>query len=272
LSKFTRLFRQKKQFVAPVTPHSGFADQVNKNFRHSGKAGDIIYSLPVIKELNRNAADASLYLNIIQPHNGKVDKHFNEKSVEMLLPLLERQSYIKSCELYHGQPIDIDLDAFRYIAVPLDRSSLSRWYFFAFNVHPDLNAPWLEADRLPGFEDKIVLARSKRYQNPNISRDFLNQYKDMIFIGTEQEYRRMKEEVKHIEYIKVSNFLEMANIINSCKLFIGNQSMPFAIAEALKVPRLLEVSLDSPNVIPYGDNGYDFIYQDAFEELVRRLA
>lgn len=238
---------------------------------HSGKAGDIIYSLPVLRQLNQFRDDAILYLNLIQPHNGKIDKHFNEKTAEMLMPLLRRQPYMAACALYDGQPVDVDLDAFRYISVPLDRSSLSRWYFFAFNVHPDLNTPWLQADKLPELKDKIVLARSKRYQNPNISRAFLDKYKDLVFIGTDQEYRTIKEEVKHIEHMKVNNFLEMANIINSCKLFIGNQSMPFAIAEALKVPRLLEVSLGSPNVIPYGLNGYDFIYQDAFEELVRKL-
>src|SRR6185503_8495043 len=107
----------------------------------SGKAGDIIYSLPVLRRLNQFSGNAALYLNLIQPHNGKVDKHFNEKIVEMLIPLLKRQSYIAECKVYSGQPIDVDLDAFRYISVPLDRSSLSRWYFFAFNVHPDLSSP-----------------------------------------------------------------------------------------------------------------------------------
>jgi hypothetical protein len=50
----------------------------------------------------------------------------------------------------------------------------------------------------------------------------------------------------------------MAQIISSCKLFIGNQSSSYAIAEQLKVPRLLEVFNQCPNVIPIGGEGYGY--------------
>jgi len=60
----------------------------------------------------------------------------------------------------------------------------------------------------------------------------------------------------------------MAQVIASCKLFIGNQSFPYSIAEALKTKRLLEVYYQAPNVIPNGPNGYDFYFQDHFKYLV----
>jgi len=237
---------------------------------HSGKSGDIIYAIPAMREMNRFGNDIELYLNIIQPHSGKVDKHFSEKTIEMLLPVLQFQPYIKKSEIFSNQSIDVDMDAFRFIDIPLDRSNLASWYSFAFNVFPDLAKPWLYARKKEEYSNCIVLSKSKRYGNPNLNRAFLKEYKDLIFLGTEDEYKSMRTELPSLVWIKVDNFLEMADIINSCKLFIGNQSMPFAIAEALKVQRVLEVSLESPNIIPFGPNAFGCIYQDAFEETVKK--
>ncbi len=68
---------------------------------------------------------------------------------------------------------------------------------------------------------------------------------------------------------QVSDFLQLAQLIAGSRLFIGNQSLPFAIAEALKVNRLLEVYYKAPNVAVSGRNGYDFCFQQQFEYLVR---
>ena len=60
-------------------------------------------------------------------------------------------------------------------------------------------------------------------------------------------------------------------MISGGKLFIGNQSFPFSVAEGLKVVRLLEVYHRSPNVIPEGQHGYGFYFQKHFEDLVDTL-
>ena len=62
-----------------------------------------------------------------------------------------------------------------------------------------------------------------------------------------------------LRFKPVTDFLEMAIIVNSCKLFIGNQSFPFALAEAMKVKRLLEVYYKAPNVGVQGKNGSEFM-------------
>ena len=48
-------------------------------------------------------------------------------------------------------------------------------------------------------------------------------------------------------------------------MFIGNLSFGYALAEALKVPRLLESGPNFPLVYPNGKNGYDFYFQSHFE-------
>ena len=67
------------------------------------------------------------------------------------------------------------------------------------------------------------------------------------------------------------NFYDLARIIAGCKFFIGNQSFPFALAEGLKVKRVLELYFECPNVIPAGEHAYDFCYQEQFEKIVKQL-
>ena len=63
----------------------------------------------------------------------------------------------------------------------------------------------------------------------------------------------------------------MAQVISGCKMFIGNQSFPFSIAEALKTKRVLEVFPQCPNVIVEGADAYDFCYQEQFEKIINNI-
>jgi ADP-heptose:LPS heptosyltransferase len=117
----------------------------------------------------------------------------------------------------------------------------------------------------------IIIARSHRYRSPLIDYSFLNGYRNKLFIGVQEEYDDMKKVLPDLEFKPVNDFLEMATIINSCRLFIGNQSFPFSLAEALKVNRLLEVYYKAPNVVVEGKGANDFIYQPQFEYAVKRL-
>jgi hypothetical protein len=78
-----------------------------KTFRHSGDLGDIIYSLPAIKELGGGI----LYLNTNKttPKYPGTPTKFSEKGAEILKPLLLKQSYIQDVKLWDGENIDFDL-------------------------------------------------------------------------------------------------------------------------------------------------------------------
>ena len=69
-----------------------------------------------------------------------------------------------------------------------------------------------------------------------------------------------------MKYYDCKDFLEAAQIIKSSKFFIGNPSLGFAIAEALKVPRLLEACPEFPVVQPVGKDAFDFYFQPHFEK------
>lgn len=249
------------------------------NFVHSGNAGDIIYALPTIKKIQELLQKpVNLYLKLDQPH--QLALHFrhplgnvmlNKTMTEMLLPLLSAQSYLNTCSIYTDQTIDIDLDEVRRAGLMLDRGSIARWYGYIFGVNADLYKSWLEVKPNLDYADTIVVARSQRYRSPFVDYSFLKNYSNLVFVGVQAELEEMKLEIPNIQYFNATNFLELAEVIAGCKFFIGNQSFPFSISEALKVPRILETFFDTPNVIPEGKNSYDFYFQEHFESLVKLL-
>ncbi|RYD91742.1 MAG: hypothetical protein EOP50_13770 [Sphingobacteriales bacterium] len=244
------------------------------HFRHSGNAGDVVYALPCVEAL-AGGRPAHFHLYIDQPadYNPLIvhpmgNVMMNRKTAEMLQPLLAAQPYISSCTIYEGGPVDVDLDSFRGGHIPLDRGHIARWYFQMFGVSRDLGKPWLFAQPDEQMRSSIVVARSNRYQMPFIAYDFLRAYDDVVFVGLPDEFEAMKKAVPGLRYRPVADFLELAGVIAGAKMFIGNQSFPFSIAEGLKVRRLLELDLATPNVIVEGADGYDFCFQDNFERLV----
>ncbi len=248
------------------------------HFLHSGHAGDIIYSIPAMKALagNRNM---HLYLQLNQPNRDftKSMQHPNgnvmltEKSVSLFHSLVSSQQGFEKIKAHEGETIHYDLTAFRELPFDYRMGSIARWYFLAFGINHDLGKPWLSAQADNSYKNAIVLARSSRYRTPGIDHRFLAKYGRIVFVGMKEEYEDMRQQLPQLEYKPVNDFYEMASVIAGSRLFIGNQSFPFSLAEAMKVTRVLEVYPLCPNVIVEGANGYDFCYQPQFEKIVNDL-
>jgi hypothetical protein len=257
-----------------------YADANGKiRLSHSGNAGDIIYALPTIEAIRKlTDAKIELYLRLGQPlilsgYNSHPlgNVMLNQKMAEMLITLLKPQPYIDLVEIHTDQIIDIDLDYFRAGGIPLDKGNIARWCSYLTGVNPVLWKPWLNVEADQSYADTIVMARSERYRNYTINYKFLNTYANIVFIGVESEYIDIKKTIPHIKWVQVDDFMQMARIIAGSKFFIGNQSFPYSIAEGLKVPRILETSFEVINVVPEGNDGYDFFFQEHLESLVKTL-
>lgn len=264
--------------IAKITAESKASGHLN--VLHSGNAGDIIYSLPTLKKMHElTGAPINFYLRLNQPlilsgylSHPMGNVMLNEKMAAMLSPLIEAQEYINSCLIYDDQKIHIDLDVVRSKTISVSSGNIARWYSYFTGVTPELWKSWLTVQPDKSYADTIILARSERYRNPAINYSFLQGYNNIAFVGVKSEYDEMKKIVPNIEWVQVADFYQLAAIIAGCRFFIGNQSLPYAIAEGLKTPRILEVYSKMANVIPEGENGYEFYFQNHFEELVHRLS
>ncbi len=247
------------------------------SFLHSGNIGDIIYSfgcvLSILKQSKQEKCIFYLktgeiaYIYDNEPHPAGNTKLSN-KFAEQLIPLLKSQNFIADAKIYEGENFDVNLDEFRDLDINQSYGYIARWYFYAFLASYDLSKPWLNVEPSPNTKDCILVNRTFRYRNLAINYKFLRKYNNVAFIGLENEWKTFCEEVPNTKLITCSDFLEMAQLIAGCRLFIGNQSFAYALAEAIKVPRVLEVCPFAPNVIPHGENAWDFYTQPALETIV----
>jgi hypothetical protein len=264
-------------------------------YKTSKNSGDTIAALPGIQQvykdtgrkgviIQRLGLEAYYYDGANHPLKNENGVHvcMNQQQWDMLVPLLESQEYIDHCEIFTGQHFDIDFDRVMHDRqIPLPGGDIHHWtVFIAPELACDLSIKWLEFERLTNHSDiywqvcgKILINKTERYGNPHITYFFLKQYENkLVFAGTEYE-RNLFCSTWNIDipHLKVNNFLELAQAIHACKVFLGVQSMCWHIADALKVPRILESCSQFPNCHPTGAAGYPFIHQQALELYVHKL-
>lgn len=284
---FKKIFKNKskdkeKKFTDFVLPQiQNYSDIVASkstiSFLHYGHLGDIVNSLPVLKELSKNKIihlyiqkDKKIPKHVLSKDHPFGEVYLTENSIQKILPLLREQKFIKKAEIHDGQKIDIDLNFFRELPINFNIDSV-RWYFQLTGCFPDLSKSYLDAPNHPKFKNYIVIMRSLRRQNKFINYSFLSSYKNKVFVGLKNEFEDLKDKIDNLEYYDSENFLELASIIKNSKIFIGNLSFGYAMAEALKVPRLLESAPNFPLVYPNGEKAYDFYFQTHLEDFVRKL-
>jgi len=257
------------------TNECGFHSWLTKLTRHierpkiyhsSGDAGDVIYGLPVIKAIG----DGVLFLS---PHNRfphPLDSRWTRTGgdaewVNNLKLLLEAQPYIWRVQYTHKTPfsVDHDLNSFRLPwkqRTALDYESILALNCRAFNV-PIPKEPWLTAPDPIVVEDRpIVVNRTQRYQNHDFNwTSFIEKYHtQMLFVGTAQEYELLCGMAPgyKFEYRPTKDALELARVIAGAKLFVGNQSLPLAIAHGLGKTVCVEEWKANPNTRMVRDNAY----------------
>jgi hypothetical protein len=262
-------------------------------FKHSCNTGDLIAAMAGIKKLcdDRNKK-AIIYQRLDLPggyYEGAVhptvnDKGemvcMNQKMFDMIKPLVEHQYYIQELRVWKGEAVDFDLDNIRIHSVGMPNFPIQRWYYYVYpQMATDLSNAWIDVSGINfyksiGIEGKIIINRTERYNNTNLSFYFLKQYeRRLMFLGTEHEHKLfMSKWELDFQRLHVNNFLEAASALNNCKFMVGNQSFLYNLAEAMKSPRVLELCQYAPNCIVTGKDGYDFLHQSSLEYYFKNLA
>ena len=286
MKNFFKKFSKKKEsdesYKNIILPKiKKFQDSIKDNdsisFLHYGHLGDIINSLPVIKELSKTKK-CFLYIqknkkipeHVVSKNHPFGDVYLSEKAINKMLPLLQSQKFIEKVEIYNNQEVNIDLNFFRELPINFNIDSV-RWYSHLTGKFPYLSKNYIEVPNHEKFKNYIVIMRSLRRQNKFIDYSFLSSYKNLVFVGLKNEFENLKTKINNLEYYDSKDFLELASIIKNARIFIGNLSFGYALAEAIKVPRLLESAPNFPLVYPNGYDGYDFYFQVHFEEIVKKL-
>jgi hypothetical protein len=219
-------------------------------FRHSGDLGDLIYFLPLLKSLG---GEHDVFL-VDRPNTSILTAREGA-----IAPLIRSQPYISSCRSSEEE-VDYDMCNFRIFhgsTTTLVAAQMT-FYHSLSGKFPLVEGrdPWLEIESDDSLAGKIVVARSPRYHNDRFQwKKIVDHYGDRIrFIGLEKEYRDFCGEFGEVERLETKDFLEVAKAIQSCDLFIGNQSSPNAVALGLGKRCIQEVCLWQPDCIFPRDN------------------
>ena len=229
-------------------------------FLCSGRLGDFVHQLYSVKRICEERGEkAHIVVGGDEIREASNFSKSTPEAVEDLKELLYLQDYIQEIEAYSGQ----DLNSFDYSPGKYDECPLlwkSCWTaihneFFNFSNEYNYGS-WLKVDPDPTMKDKIVIHRSRK-TNPwgypdrctdIIDWDHLIQNNECVFIGFETwQYDFFVQEISpkssdKLEFIVYDSILKFCRAIAGSKLFIGNQSSPLAMAQALDVPRLGELS------------------------------
>lgn len=233
--------------------------------RHSGDAGDIIYSLPVLKWITaQNQCKAIFYIEAATYTRVMLTRD-KWNGLDLIL---REQSYIHDVqELRHGNMVQLNLNDFRASMTRALRVNLGHekalveWMMDTHKVPRQAAIePWLQIPPLPVAE--VVINRTgvgrggnHIYHNATFPwRRVVDLYGNKaVFIGTPEEHAVFCAVHGPVDHYKTANLYEAARVISGCKLFIGNQSCPHAIAEGLKKPIVLEVWEGGPNCLHFRD-------------------
>jgi hypothetical protein len=236
-------------------------------FRHSGSAGDVIYSIPAIlsqgggRLLLKPNVPAHYYPGAVHPSG---HYRLSESIAKFLVSIFETQPGITAEIDKADTEIDWDLDEFRRSGINFQSGHIPAYYFYVIPGFYDLSSAWLFYPKQE--HQAIVVNKTSRYSNTNITYKFLNDLDQLIvFVGLQDEYDSFLKDVPKAAYYKTPSGIHLLQAIAGAKVFVGNQSLAFAVAEGLKVPRVLETCLFANNVIPTGGICYSAINQKGFE-------
>ncbi|MEY4644255.1 MAG: hypothetical protein RLZZ596_1086 [Pseudomonadota bacterium] len=100
-----------------------------------------------------------------------------------------------------------------------------------------------------------------RFFNTSINYGFLDSISKVGFIGLKYEYEDFAQRrgLHSLQHVPVSDALELAQRMQDCRVYVGNQSVNFAIADGLKVTRALEAFEPAPVASPVGGVCFEYV-------------
>lgn len=230
-----------------------------KSYLQGGKLGDLIHSLIVCKfnyDIFKYKAD--LYIsNVGDGFEKGLEFTYND-----LKPILEKQEWLNSFNIHNNEEIDINLSHFRQSRF-LYTTNWIEIYFSEFiqGMTPPPEYKWIELPKDENFKNTLLINRSLKPMTEKVKTEFkqiLDDNKDLdkAFICFDENQYENFPFKKECRLIKVKSLYEFFEKINSCKLFLGNQSGPTAWATSMNVPRIIELLSRIDNIHYINDIKY----------------
>ena len=233
---------------------------------HGGKIGDVIYSIPALREWSRLKNKKVTYIL----HRGR---EWGEKAAEAIAPLLWAQDFVEEVEIdFRGEAIYYDndkkdawkewrpdatvcMDQFRY--EPGIAPHLAIGQALYLGVGPRWDQPFIRVD-IEREPNTIVLHAHREHHNGKSIQDprrfgKLLKDRDVTVIGTPSDVHDLDDSLKksNITHYCPEDMLDCAKFIyQNAHVFIGGDHSPLGLAVGMWVPTIAEVFSPLNNTAP----------------------
>ena len=238
-----------------------------KTYKHSGAAGDLLYSLALVKYWG--GGDFYLHLNqmnwIGKNYYGTLPVPFhqdrlNEADYEYMKDFMLAQTYINDFKILNPKTdeISVNLDRFR-APFASNPGNYIDCYANTFSITDPVeqsrlrNTAWLSVPGPIKTEGRnIVINRTQRWIPPEPSPQWAlwaeqGLPRQAVFVGLESEYVAFQQQIGwDIPWRTCTSQLELAQVIAGADMFIGNQSQALALAIGLGQRWCCEIRRDLP--------------------------
>jgi len=212
-----------------------------------GDYGDIVYALPTIKAMGGGVI-------VLGPCRGPRLQNTREpmtrKRASQIIPLLNAQDYVHGAFYGEFQDDMIDFEPARRWHMPpiatIGQSLADRTSLWFLNKDGLWREKWLACQ--PKRVAAVVMNRTSRWHGSFDWKRTVQMFKDdCVFVGTKDEHDAFVKEFGEVPYQRTRDLLELASVVNGADIFVGNQSVAYAIAEGLKKTAIVEESTDAPD-------------------------
>lgn len=206
-------------------------------FYHSGKMGDVIYSLPTIRAMGGGI----LYL----PENGpEVTGMYS-----FMKSLLEMQSYIHEVRqapdsVFYDDSrewVDVDLNLHR-THPQRGKVNMVQRYFDVFGISQPVPLQWIDVKSTWNTPYTLINLTDRFRNRSRVSwKHVFNRISgEARFIGTQDEADKFIRKYGPIGVFMADNALDVADIVNSASAIYCNQSFVLTLAQAMNKTRYVE--------------------------------
>lgn len=207
-------------------------------YTHRGHSGDMIYALAALDQL-------PAYNLIIKPGKSR----FDENVCNQWKDYLQTQKKIKNITVNKNGGYNRVFDSFG--GGELKQEALINHFCRIARLPEKQPQQWLTANKKKNIP-RVLFNKTQQY--PNEEFDWageVNKYQDDCgFVGTKSEYIKFIEKYKvALPHLETPTKKDLVETINSCDFFIGNQSLCFALAEALNKPACVVVCHKKPTPV-----------------------
>ena len=228
---------EKTMSIFDLPPSDSMYEFPTLSYYGNSRLGDLMFGLSVCCEMfYKFGRKACVYID------GNNFKYPLEQTYNDTYPILSSQIWMHSYKIYKDESIDIKMFADLGRSPYMDTGSWHEIFKSLWNIEWGSH-PWIIVPKKEELKDIIFIHSSKtRYhtktnmsilikENSNVKFAFLSDTDDEY---TDFVYRTGCQ----IPFYKANTFTELAIAINSCRLFMGNLSMPNALADALHKDRV----------------------------------